>query len=166
MGKDPPGMWVAPFSAWDSELIKKESGLNTSSHFSLLLGHGVHITSCHYATEPLPPWLYRRLWAPASPFLLELCVGSFLSQHGQRNHCMRRLLRHRSDSSGDKIFLEGFSSLGESYSETLGSLWSPKGSLPAPLEKVIVSLLSVLERDAMNVCSIHKLVPNQSNCLR
>jgi hypothetical protein len=35
---------------------------------------------------------------------------------------MRRLLRHRSDSSGDKIFLEGFSSLGESYSETLGSL--------------------------------------------
>lgn len=46
---------------------------------------------------------------------------------------MRRLLRNTSDSSCDKIFLEGFSSPGESYSETLGSDL-PKGALPAPLE--------------------------------
>lgn len=40
------------------DLLKKESELNASSHFSLFPHR---VTSHHYAMETFPPWLYLRL---------------------------------------------------------------------------------------------------------
>lgn len=55
-----------------------------------------------------------------------------------------------------------------SWWKLLGSswLWSQKEGLAALLEQGTGSLLSALERDAVNMCFKPQLVPNQSNCWR